>query len=40
MYKIIFVFLAIMGIATASFAQQKQGANRKQPNNKVFIAYF
>ena len=40
MYKIIFVFLAIMGIATASFAQQKQGANRKQPNNKVLIAYF
>ena len=40
MYKIIFVFLAIMGIATASCAQQKQGANRKQPNNKVFIAYF
>lgn len=40
MYKIIFVFLAIMGIATASCAQQKQGANRKQPNNKVLIAYF
>ena len=40
MYKIIFVFLAIMGIATASCAQQKQVANRKQPNNKVLIAYF
>ena len=41
MYKIIFVFLAIMGIATASCAQQKQGANSKQPNNnKVLIAYF
>ena len=40
MYKIIFVFLAIMGIATASCAQQKQDANRKQPNNKVLITYF
>lgn len=29
MYKIIFVFLAIMGIATASCAQQKQGSKQK-----------
>ena len=38
MYKFIFVLLVVVGMATASNAQEKQ--NMKQSNNKPLIAYF
>ena len=38
MYKFIFVLLVVVGMATASNAQEKQ--NMKQSNNKPLVAYF
>lgn len=40
MYKIIFALLAMVGIATASCAQQKQDMNKKQSDNKTLVVYF
>ena len=38
MYKFIFVLLVVVGMATASNAQEKQ--NMKQSNNKPLVALF
>ena len=38
MYKFIFVLLVVVGMATASNAQEKQ--NMKQSDNKPLVAYF
>lgn len=40
MYKCLLVLLSVVGMATATFAQQKQDMNSKQSNHKVLIAYF
>lgn len=38
MYKFIFVLLVVVGMTTASNAQEKQ--NMKQSDNKPLVAYF
>lgn len=40
MYKIIFALLAMVGIANASCAQQKQDMNKKQSDNRTLVVYF
>ncbi len=40
MYKYLLVLLSVVGMATATFAQQKQNMNSKQSNHKVLVAYF
>lgn len=40
MYKCLLVLLSVVGMATATFAQQKQEMNCKQSNHKVLVAYF
>ncbi len=40
MYKYFLVLLSVVGMATATFAQQKQDMNSKQSNHKVLVAYF
>lgn len=40
MYKCLLVLLSVIGMATATFAQQKQDMNSKQSNHKVLVAYF
>lgn len=40
MYKFLSVLLSVVGMATATFAQQKQDMNSKQSNHKVLVAYF
>ena len=40
MYKGLLVLLSVVGIATATFAQQKQDMNSMQSNHKVLVAYF
>jgi len=40
MYKCLLVLLSVVGIATATFAQQKQDMNSKRSNHKVLVAYF
>lgn len=40
MYKYFWVLLSVVGMATATFAQQKQDMNSKQSNHKVLVAYF
>ena len=40
MYKCLLVLLSVVGMATATFAQQKQDMNSKQSDHKVLVAYF
>ena len=40
MYKGLLVLLSLVGMATATFAQQKQDMNSMQSNHKVLVAYF
>lgn len=40
MYKFLLILLSVVGMATATFAQQKQNMNNKQSNQKVLVAYF
>ncbi len=40
MYKCLLVLLSVVGMATATFAQQKQDMNSKQSNHKILVAYF
>ena len=40
MYKFLLILLSVVGMATATFAQQKQDMNSKQSNHKVLVAYF
>ena len=40
MYKGLLVLLSVVGMATATFAQQKQEMNSMQSNHKVLVAYF
>lgn len=40
MYKYFLVLLSVVGMATATFAQQKQDMNSKQSNHRVLVAYF
>ena len=40
MYKCLLVWLSVVGMATAGFAQQKQDMNSKQSNPKILVAYF
>ena len=40
MYKGLLVLLSVVGMATATFAQQKQDMNSMQSNHKVLVAYF
>ncbi|EGG51956.1 flavodoxin [Paraprevotella xylaniphila YIT 11841] len=40
MYKFLLVLLSVVGMATATFAQQKQDMNNRQSNNKILVAYF
>ena len=40
MYKCLLVLLSAVGMATATFAQQKQDMNSKQSNHKILVAYF
>ena len=40
MYKFLLILLSVVGIATATFAQQKQDMNSMQSNHKVLVAYF
>ena len=40
MYKCLLILLSVVGIATATFAQQKQDMNSMQSNHKVLVAYF
>lgn len=40
MYKGLLVLLSVVGMATATFAQQKQDMNSMQTNHKVLVAYF
>ena len=40
MYKGLLVLLSVVGMATATFAQQKQDINSMQSNHKVLVAYF
>ena len=40
MYKCLLILLSVVGIATATFAQQKQDMNGMQSNHKVLVAYF
>lgn len=40
MYKFLLIFLSVVGIVTATYAQQKQDMNNKQSNHKILIAYF
>ena len=39
MYKGLLVLLSVVGMATATFAQQKQDMNSMQTNHKVLVAY-
>ena len=40
MHKGLLVLLSVVGMATATFAQQKQDMNSMQSNHKVLVAYF
>lgn len=40
MYKCLLVLLSVVGMVTATFAQQKQDMNSKQSNHNVLVAYF
>ena len=40
MYKCLLILLSVVGIATATFAQQRQDMNSMQSNHKVLVAYF
>ena len=40
MYKFFLVLLSVVGMATATFAQQKEDMNEKQSNHKILVAYF
>ena len=40
MYKGLLVLLSVVGMATATFAQQKQDMNSMQSTHKVLVAYF
>lgn len=40
MYKLLLTVLSVVGMATATFAQQKQDMNNKQSNHKILVAYF
>lgn len=40
MYKILLILLSVIGMATETYAQQKQDMNNKQSNHKILIAYF
>lgn len=40
MYRILLILLSGVGMATATFAQQKQDMNSKQSNHEILVAYF
>lgn len=40
MYKVLFALLAVAGMTTATYAQQKQDMNKKQPDKRILVAYF
>lgn len=40
MYRILLILLSGVGMATATFAQQKQDMNSKQSNHKILVTYF
>ena len=40
MYKGLLVLLSVVGMATATYAQQTQDMNSMQSNHKVLVAYF
>lgn len=40
MYKVLFALLAVAGMTTATYAQQKQDMNGKQSDRRILVAYF
>ena len=40
MYKFLLILLSVVGMATATSAQQKQDMNSRQSNHKILVAYF
>lgn len=40
MYRLLLILLAVVGMATAASAQQKQSMNKVQSNHKILIAFF
>lgn len=40
MYRLLLILLAVVGMATATGAQQRQSMNKVQSNHKILIAYF
>lgn len=40
MYKCLLVLLSVVGMTTATFAQQKQNMNSNLSNHKILVAYF
>lgn len=40
MYRLLLILLAVVGMATATDAQQRQSMNKVQSNHKILIAYF
>lgn len=40
MYKVLFALLAVAGMTAATYAQQPQDMNEKQPDKRILVAYF
>ena len=40
MYKLLLVWLTVVGMAATTYAQQKQDMNSTQLNHKILVAYF
>lgn len=40
MYRLLLILLSVVGISTATGAQQRQSMNKIQSNHKILVAYF
>lgn len=40
MYRFLLILLSVVGMATATDAQQRQDMNKRQSNPKILVAYF
>ncbi len=40
MYRFLLILLSVVGMATATGAQQRQDMNKGKSNNKILVAYF
>lgn len=40
MYRLLLILLSVVGMATATDAQQRQDMNKRQSNPKILVAYF